>query len=58
MSDELKQLEAEFLEAMLDVYRAVTKITAPPTRFLNMLEQYKAVETARGCRQSQLVLVS
>ncbi|MCY4437453.1 MAG: hypothetical protein OXE05_09005 [Chloroflexi bacterium] len=47
MSDETMQLEAEFREAMLGVYRTVAKIKAPPTRFLNMLEEYGAVETAR-----------
>ena len=46
MSDESRQLEAEFLEAMLDVYRAVAAITTPPTRFLNMLDQFGAVNTA------------
>lgn len=48
MTDEPRRLEAEFLEAMLEVYRSVATITAPPTRFLNMLDQYGAVNTAKS----------
>ena len=47
MSDAPKQIEAEFLEAMLDVYRAVSEVVARPARFHNMLGQHGAVETAR-----------
>lgn len=47
MSDGLRQLEAEFLEAMLDVYCAVAEVVNPPKRFRVMLHQYGAVKTAR-----------
>lgn len=47
MSDAPKQIEAEFLEAMLEVYQAVSKVVARPTRFHNMLGEHGAVETAR-----------
>ena len=52
MSDKSKQLEAEFLEAMLDVYRNVARITDPPRRLHNMLDQYGAIETARQLLRS------